>query len=177
MNTTVAGLLPSISKFVMVRSPTTFEEALDCARKASILQDASSDRVEVALTTLTDQIGNLQADLNRMKSTNREPLYSAPSRQEHTYFPPRPMHPRGTYDDQRPSQQQQFLPRSSSYSNQQSSNQQNRGNDPFRRQATPCRSCGGPHHRDTCRFRSAKCNHCQRLGHIASACLQKHRQQ
>ena len=33
-----------------------------------------------------------------------------------------------------------------------------------------CYSCGGPHFRNSCRFRNAKCNKCHKLGHLA-ACL------
>ena len=60
METIVSGLLPPISKFVMLRSPQTLEQALDLALTASVLQqDSTTDKVEVALATITDKIGAL----------------------------------------------------------------------------------------------------------------------
>lgn len=37
-------------------------------------------------------------------------------------------------------------------------------------QPVACNGCGGQHHRNECRFRSAKCNICHKKGHIAKVC-------
>ena len=69
MEIIVAGLLPPISKFVMLRSPQTLEQALDLALTASVLQqNSTTDKVEVALATITDKIGALQTNLNSIQS-------------------------------------------------------------------------------------------------------------
>ncbi|RDD36604.1 Extracellular calcium-sensing receptor, partial [Trichoplax sp. H2] len=39
---------------------------------------------------------------------------------------------------------------------------------------TPCPSCGATHWRIDCPHRQAVCNHCQKTGHIAKVCKQKH---
>ena len=68
MERVVAGLLPAISRFVMTRNPTTIQQALDYAQIASVLeQDGPNDKVRVAFASLTEQIGALQMDLNRMQ--------------------------------------------------------------------------------------------------------------
>jgi len=69
METIVAGLLPPISKFVMLRSPQTLEQALDLALTALVLQqDSTTDKVEVALATITDKIGD-QPQLHTVAGT------------------------------------------------------------------------------------------------------------
>ena len=69
METIVASLLPPVSKFVMLRSPQTLEQALDLALTASVLQqDSTTDKVESALATITDKIGALQTNLNSIQS-------------------------------------------------------------------------------------------------------------
>ena len=79
METIVAGLLPAISRFVMTRNPKTIDEALDFARTAGVLeQDGSSDKVGVALASLTDQIGALQMDVNRMRNGMRSLVHKGP---------------------------------------------------------------------------------------------------
>ena len=61
METPVAGLLPPIARAVMMRNPSTLEEALDIAQTASVMQDRSpSNKVEVALTPTTEQLDKLQ---------------------------------------------------------------------------------------------------------------------
>uniref|UniRef100_A0A914P1Q7 Peptidase A2 domain-containing protein n=1 Tax=Panagrolaimus davidi TaxID=227884 RepID=A0A914P1Q7_9BILA len=42
-----------------------------------------------------------------------------------------------------------------------------------RRLSSPCASCGGQHDRNTCRFRHAKCNYCDVVGHIEKVCRYK----
>ena len=75
----VAGLLPAISRFVITRNPKTIDEALDFARTAGVLeQDGSNDKVGVALASLTDQIGALQMDLNRMQNGMRTLVQNRP---------------------------------------------------------------------------------------------------
>ena len=70
--TIVAGLLLAISRFVMTRNPKTIDQALDFAQTARVLeQDSSDNRVGVALASLTDQIGTLQIDLNRIQNSMR----------------------------------------------------------------------------------------------------------
>ena len=77
METIVSGLLPPVSKFVMLRSPQTLEQALDLALTASVLQqDSTTDKVEVALATITDKIGALQTNLNSIQS--QTPLRRTP---------------------------------------------------------------------------------------------------
>lgn len=46
---------------------------------------------------------------------------------------------------------------------QQTRNHQNRG-------SSLCSGCGGPHMRNQCRFRDARCNTCNKKGHLAKVC-------
>ncbi len=41
----------------------------------------------------------------------------------------------------------------------------------------PCFRCGSAHSPATCRFKSSTCNYCKKLGHIASVCRKKSRDQ
>uniref|UniRef100_A0A182VT27 Retrotransposon gag domain-containing protein n=1 Tax=Anopheles minimus TaxID=112268 RepID=A0A182VT27_9DIPT len=52
--------------------------------------------------------------------------------------------------------------RSSGHPSSKGSQQQNRNADP-----NSCNGCGGPHLRSHCRFRDARCNKCNKKGHIA----------
>lgn len=174
METIVAGLLTPISKFVMLRGPKTYEEALDLALTASVLQqDPSSDKVEVALATITDKIGSLQANFN---SLQRQP----PHRQGNQRGMP------GNYPlSQAPGRRQNFQPRYGGNSGQ-SRNfpptgphraderpPQQQSTSPFDRQRAPCLSCGGNHARQTCRMRNARCNFCSAVGHITACCKRR----
>ena len=41
----------------------------------------------------------------------------------------------------------------------------------------PCTRCGrSNHHRDDCKFKNAKCNYCQKVGHIEAVCFKKKQQ-
>ena len=145
MDITVSGCTPEINRFIMVRHPNTWEEALNHARTAQIL--APSLNLDVAITGLGDKIDILTAKIDGLESGRSTCI-------------PRSDH-KQTYQDAHQSPPQDWR-----------TNAQEGPPNPFRQFHPPCRSCRGSHRRDTCRFREARCNHCAKTGHIKSVCRQ-----
>jgi len=179
METIVSGLLPPVSKFVMLRSPQTLEQALDLALTASVLQqDSTTDKVEVALATITDKIGALQTNLNSIQS--QTPLQRTPPARQFTFQRQTPNWTRNVSSRYQPTDPRPPLGnRPPGRPNPRPPQQDSRFRQytPFRRQQTPCLSCGGNHARDQCRMRNAHCNFCSKIGHIAPVCKQRNRPQ
>ena len=179
METIVSGLLPPISKFVMLRSPQTLEQALDLALTASVLQqDSTTDKVEVALATITDKIGALQTNLNSIQS--QTPLQRTPPARQFTFQRQTPNWTRNVSSRYQPTDPRPPLgngPPGRPNPRPPQQDSRFRQYTPFRRQQTPCLSCGGNHARDQCRMRNAHCNFCSKIGHIAPVCKQRNRPQ
>ncbi|KAM7287649.1 uncharacterized protein ISCGN_031340 [Ixodes scapularis] len=55
----------------------------------------------------------------------------------------------------------------------QTRNQDRPRNRPKARNAQRCWRCDAQHNPDTCRFKTASCNYCKKIGHIEKACIKK----
>ena len=166
-DTTVGGLLPAISKFVMVRAPQNWDEALDMARRASILEDPKDGKIEVALAILADKFDQMDRKLGQIENGTRQRI-------------PRPQPP--FKSDNYPSQYNkigfnshgqnpQFNQRRYDQQTYNPQGMQSRPMNPFRRSNPPCRACGNPNHsRDDCRFKNVQCRACLKVGHIQRIC-------
>ena len=162
METIVGGLLPQISKFVMLRAPRSVQEALDLALTAQVLETPTSDTTSVHIAELTDKIGQLGATLDEVKrrmerppgisNPNRSPQWSNNQNFRRTGGPGSP---RGTDRGRQGPQWQQTRPQPLS---------------PFSRQSLGCYACGGGHQTNFCRFKTVKCHNCGRIGHLSRVC-------
>ena len=167
-DTTVGGLLPSISRFIMVRSPQTWDEALDLARKASILEDPKEGKIEVALATLTNKFEDLNSKLGRIEEGSGRRI----PRQNPGFF-----NPGQPYRGNNTNRQTDRFPRQTNRPFNNNFNGSRQSN-PFRRNTNACRACGDTsHQRDTCRFKQAQCRVCLKVGHIGRICRHRQSQQ
>ena len=156
MDTTVGGLHPSIRRFVMVNAPKTWDDALDCARRASILKDPNDGKVEVEIATLMDRVEKIE---NGMQSRGHNKMGYAennqqPAKNGQIFYSPAPQY-RQTNSDH--------------YNVRQKHIKGSHGNP----EKESCNSCGGSHSRRYCRFIRSKCRFCGRIGHLDTVCRQR----
>ena len=176
LDTFVAGLLPIISKFVMTRSPKDLDEALDYARKASILEDPQDQKLEVAITSLTDNVGRLETEFRRY-TNNEAPKPNFSNHQHRNYtrtYQPETFRRQYNYQVDRRNYdypQRHFGNSRGPHTNHHryyNQNNNHQGQNPFKKINT-CKHCGKLHYGE-CRFKYVKCLGCGRIGHKVSIC-------